>query len=365
MFRLFTAKEPKALKYPAVFLINLLIAAQFLPPLLAASPIKNQVPVPHVSLSALPQTGYFDQEIFGPYFLTGDGFTSTLIIQNRRIDLPVTVRPVLLTEGRKEIPLDALTIAPNRSVAVDLNQALNSRHQSEVSSGGMVLRYSFPEKGPIGAVITINNARDKLSLMSPIMGREEFMSNVLEGVFWLPDEQTKAFVAIQNTTDAPRSVLTTLFIGGRPVELDRMKVKPRETSFLQLNNELLAHGGNRDAISVGGIRLAHDGVPGEIIAEGAIVNPLKGFSKRISFLDKSLHFYDGTLRAGFLFLGQPPSELGFPLQVSFRAVAAVRSSAETPLRIRPVVGRVRPTCTADPCPPLRPLGLSQSRAAMV
>lgn len=202
-----------------------------------------------------------------------------------------------------------------------------------VKSGGLVLRYTFPERGPVSATVTINHAADKLSLMSPVMGREEFMSNTQEGVFWLPDKQTDVFIAMQNTSPQSRRVTPTLFITGRQVLLNEITLAPQETSFLNLNEIL----GNTAANTSAAIRLVNDGNPGDVIAEGGLVNHAKGFSKRISFMDTSLHFYDMTLRANFLFLGQPPSELGFPSQVSFRAVCAMRNTSTGKVRVHPVV----------------------------
>ena len=169
--------------------------------------------------------------------------------------------------------------------------------------------------------------------MSPIMGRAEFMSNTQEGVFWIPDKQTEAFVALQNTSSKPRRVTPTLFIAGQVVPLAKITLAPRETLSLNLENHLAGRVGNL----AGAIRLVNDGDPGEIMAEGGLVNHKKEFSKRISFMDTSLHFYDQTLRANFRFLGEPPLELDFPPQVSFRAVCAMRNTSRVQVRVHPVI----------------------------
>jgi len=150
---------------------------------------------PSFTPSAFPQADSINQELFGAYFLNGNGFTSKLIVHNQRIDVPVTVTPVMLVDKGREIQLDPVSLNPNRSLAIDLSQALENKSAKDIKSGGLVLRYAFPDTGPLDATVTINHSKDKLSLMSPIMGRAEFMSNIQEGVFWIPDKQTEAFVA--------------------------------------------------------------------------------------------------------------------------------------------------------------------------
>ena len=281
----------------------------------------------------LPQKQPFNQEMFGMYFLRGRGFTSKLIIHNQRIDTPITVTPVLLVDKGREITLDQITVAANRSLTVDINQALNVRREKNVKSGGLVLRYSFYETGAIDATVIINHPRDKLSLMSPVMAQAEYMSNAQEGVFWIPDKQTGAFIAVQNTSSQPRLVRPTLFVSGRQIRLSKITLAPRETTFIDLKSSL----SNITDNAAGAIRLVNDGNPGDVMAEGGLVNHTTGFSKRISFMDPSLHFYDNTLRANFLFLGEPPVELGFPSRVSFRAACALHNTSAVRVKVRPVV----------------------------
>lgn len=318
----------------ALVLLTLLIGPTLIHPSAANS--KRIVTISSPSLDAptnILQQQPIPQEMFSTYFLTGEGFGSKLIVRNQRIDMSVDVTPILLVDRGREISLDPVTIEASRSVTVDLNQALADLGESNVKSGGLVLRYSFPERGPVSATVTINHAADKLSLMSPVMGREEFMSNTQEGVFWLPDKQTDVFVAVQNTSPQSRRVMPTLFIAGRQVQLNEITLASQETSFLNLNDLLSDTADNTSAA----IRLVNDGDPGDVMAEGGLVNHAKGFSKRISFMDTSLHFYDMTLRANFLFLGQPPPELGFPPEVSFRAVCAVRNTSAVKVRVHPTV----------------------------
>lgn len=226
---------------------------------------------PPFTPSPVPQVDPINQELFGAYFLNGNGL-SKLIVRNQRIDVPVAVTPVMLVDKGREIQLDPVSLNPNRSLTIDLSQALEDKSAKDIKFGGLVLRYAFPDTGPLDATVTINHSKDKLSLMSPIMGRAEFMSSIQEGVFWLPDKQTEAFVALQNTSSKSRRVTPTLFVAGRPVPLAKITLAPRETSLLNLNNHLAGRVGN---LAVA-IRLVNDGNPGDIMAEGGLINHKKG-----------------------------------------------------------------------------------------
>src|SRR5205814_1478484 len=97
----------------------------------------------------------------------------------------------------------------------------------------------------------------------------------------------------------------------------------------------------RSQISGAGIHLSYSGAPGDIIAEGSILNRKTGFAKFIRFMDMSKTFADTSLRTHFLLLGQQPVADGFPAEVSFHSVAALRNTLATPVEVTPVIRRLR------------------------
>jgi hypothetical protein len=101
-------------------------------------------------------------ERFAP-FLTGDGFRSELLLQNIRLDVPVTVIPALiLAEG--ELKLDPITLAPHSSATLDINSALLAHHLDE-PQGVIVVRYDFKTYGAVSS----GNLKD-LALSDCTMG---------------------------------------------------------------------------------------------------------------------------------------------------------------------------------------------------
>ena len=80
----------------------------------------------------VPQVDPINQELFGAYFLNGNGFTSKLIVHNQRIDVPVTVTPVMLVDKGREIQLDTVSLNPNRSLTIDLSQALEDKSAKDI-----------------------------------------------------------------------------------------------------------------------------------------------------------------------------------------------------------------------------------------
>jgi hypothetical protein len=92
-----------------------------------------------------------------------------------------------------------------------------------------------------------------------------------------------------------------------------------------------------DAHSSGaGLRITSDGKPGDIIAEGFILNRKTRFAKRIPFLDMAVHFHDNVLRTDFLYLGRQPLEYGFPNNTSFNSVAVINLTDST-MKVTPVI----------------------------
>lgn len=91
----------------ALVLLTLLVSPTLFHPSAANSKrvVTTSSPLPDAPTNAFQQQP-IPQEMFGAYFLADQGFGSKLIVHNQRIDLPVTVSPVLLGDRGREIPLD-------------------------------------------------------------------------------------------------------------------------------------------------------------------------------------------------------------------------------------------------------------------
>jgi|SRR5271165_4682357 len=86
------------------------------------------------------------QELFAPYWTSEPAWDTELQLKNNLASGPLTVTPVLRLASGEEIPLDPVTIAPNVSVSVWVNQGLLKHSPGLLSQpgsyGSVVFRYT-------------------------------------------------------------------------------------------------------------------------------------------------------------------------------------------------------------------------------
>jgi hypothetical protein len=279
------------------------------------------------SAPATPQP----QEIFAPFFLTTGNFKSTLALQNLRVDVAVTALPSLLVEGQ-EVGLEPVRLAPKETARMDIGQALAARGLT-ATTGAVAVRYLFRTTGALAATVEAEDEVHGINLSVVANGREEYMGTRLDAVAWAPSPINDGFVGVANVTSEPRRVHVTYMLPDRVKTFDHIDIAPRSVHMINLNPIL-----GRSHASGIGICLAYAGAPGDVYAEGAIVDNRTGFAKRIHFVDSTLHFNDGSVRSNFLLLGSQPAGTAFPTWVSFRSVAAVRNlSPSQNARITPII----------------------------
>jgi hypothetical protein len=288
-------------------------------------------------------------------FLAGEGFQSVLLLENFRLDVPITVTPALILSAG-EVPLDPVTLPPHSSATVDINAALRA-HGSADTRGTVVVHYNFATYGPISAVVQATDEAHHLYMNFFAQSPEEnWTGTAFDAVVWAPDEGTHGFISIINSSSEPRVVHTTFLVNGRSEQLPAIEIAPRHTHVLDID-ALVA----RSRHSGAGIHVEFEEYPGDILVEGQLFNKRNGFTKHIHFMDQSLGFGTGTLRTHFLLLGRPPAEDGFPYRMSFRSVAAVRNIDSSPVQVTPVVkysqGGAVQTVTLSPVV----LGVNESR----
>ncbi|HKR82716.1 MAG TPA: hypothetical protein VJS37_01005 [Terriglobales bacterium] len=280
--------------------------------------------------SAAPAVPVTTHERFAT-FLAGSDFSSELLLQNLRLDAPVTVTPILIV-SRGEAPLEPITLPAHSAAKVDINAALLA-HGLNDKSGVVVARYDFDSYGAVSAVVTSEDETHHLYLSSVGQSPEEFWyGTALDAVVWAPEEGAEGFISVMNTTSGPKKVQMTVLLNGRAAETREIEIGSRQNRLLPIDSVL-----KQSLASGAGIRVAFTGKPGEILTEGTLFKKQTGFSKHIRFLDTFLHFSDHSLRTHFVLVGRQPLGDGFPAQVSFRSVAAVRNIDSAPVQITPVV----------------------------
>jgi hypothetical protein len=288
-------------------------------------------------------------------FLTEGGFESYLVLQNLRLDAPVTVTPVLLLR-QGEIPLDTITMPPHTTTTIDINDALKAHNLSE-PRGVVAARYSFNTYGAVSAVVESADQRNRVFLTSVGQSPEEFWyGTTLDAVLWAPEVDTEGFISMINTSAEAKKVQVSFSVNGHTDETQEVEINSRRQRILRIDS-LVKH--SREAGAA--IRVAFSGKPGDIIVEGALLKKQTGFSKYIHFADTALHFPSNTLRTNFLLLGRQPAPDGFPAQTSFRSVAVLRNVDPVPIQVTPLVRRL----SGGPAIALPPLALAAGETRLI
>jgi hypothetical protein len=281
------------------------------------------------------------QELLAPFFLAGDGYKAEIAIQNLRIDVPVTVRPSLLVDG-SEISLEPVTLLPKQKSHININDALVSRGV-KASVGAVAVRYDFRVTGAIAVTVQSEDETHHITLTALANGREEFMGTRLDGVVWAPQSVNDGFVAIANQAFEPRRVHVTYMFEREAKTFDHIDIAARSVYILSLKSVLA-----RSHSAGVGICLAFAGAPGDLQAEGAIIEKQKGFTKRVHFIDSTLHYNATSLHANFVLLGTQPTDSGFPSWISFRSVGVVRNLSPTQsVEVSPLIKYTLATPTAS------------------
>jgi hypothetical protein len=269
------------------------------------------------------------------FFWADEGFVSELLLQNMRLDVPVTARVALILEGR-ELPLQPITLAPHNTATVNINTALQSAGHG-LAKGLAVVRYDSSTYAALSAVVTASDVTHHLYLNFTGQSAEELWSgNTFDGVVWSPDKEAQGFITLINTYTAPISVHSTFSVEGNSEQGPEVVVAPHEHRLIRIDSLL-----QRSLEFGAGIHLEFAGDPGSIVAEATLFNKGTGFAKHIQFMDKALHFATSSRRTHFLLLGPQPAGDSFPAQISFRSVAAVRNIDSGPIQVTPTVKYLR------------------------
>jgi hypothetical protein len=267
-------------------------------------------------------------------FITESDFASEALIENLRLDIPVTVSAILILP-KAEVQLETITISAHGTSTLDINRAI-SAHGLQLERGTIAIRYGGDSYGAVSMVVTSANETRHLYLSSIGQSPEEFWyGTALDAVVWAPDKETTGYVFVMNTTAETRKVEASFFANRRTPEKQQFELKPHEFRFVNIDTLL-----QDTAESASGIRVSFTGQPGDIITEGTLLNRKSGFSKHIRFLDTALHFSDHSLRTHFLLLGRQPDTEGFPAQISFHSVAAIRNVDSIPVQVQPTLRRM-------------------------
>lgn len=260
-----------------------------------------------------------------PYFTESDGLSSTLTLNNNMPD-PMTASVILYNIRGEPFALPPISLQPQLPARFSLRD-LTTNAPGDFSAGNLQIGYEGISMA-VTCQVSIVSEKKRLSFESVETSPMEFASSTLDGIVWVPDEDTQARVALTNI--AP-SLLTVTATGGPEVKKksQTLTLKPRETQVLQLS-EFLDRGAGTSPATL--LSLQHNGLPGDLIATGFALNPKRGFSSSLHFVDgataASSHLAGAHLRFG---LANPKE--GFPAGTTFVAPLVIANAGDSPTQV--------------------------------
>jgi hypothetical protein len=231
---------------------------------------------------------YKTVEEFVPYWKIGEGFDSTIVLNNVQ-PRTIEVTPLVFDSTGHRIPAKTVTVRDLESVSVRLGDLIDN-----VNGYGYIGLQYMGIPMDIAAQMIISNQAKSIAFNDLFMGMA--MSTTLEGVFFLPKRSTNASIAIADLSDAPADVHIT-FKTSRDRRLDQVvTVSPHQMQLLDVNSILGTAPEDRSSI---GVSIDYSGKAGDIAVQGMLADP-NGFSANMRFVDpmvlKSTRLFSPALR---------------------------------------------------------------------
>jgi hypothetical protein len=261
------------------------------------------------ALSAGLQAGE-DHHVHIPYFAESEDLDSTLTLNNN-MPQAMTATVTLFSKDGQALVIPPMSLEPLLPVRLSLSE-LAERGRGDFSSGSIEIFFHGPSMAVTSQVSIISTAK-RLNFESVESEAMDYASNKLDGIVWLPDEQTHAKLALTNTTAGELSVIGSTNrseVGTRTFTLES-----RETRIVDIDE---AFGGIKGAGASALVSLEHSGSPGDLIVSGFAINEETGFSTNLVFSDRatavSTHLAGAHVR-----FGKATTTEGFAPGTTFRA----------------------------------------------
>lgn len=231
-----------------------------------------------------------------PYFSLRDGMDSTLTLNNLAPS-PTAVNVTIFNTNGDAQPLTPMTLPAHSITEVDLSKSVRD---DSFDSGNIEISYSG-QMMQVTAQVSIFSIDKRVDIESREADMMDFASTSLAGILSLSEPDAEGFIAVTNV--APTTVPVTLTVGEHHREL---RLAPRETQLIRLNGEF-----SDRPPSASLIRLQGQGLPGDIIATGYVLNRKTGYSSAFWMVDPA-SAGSNTLAGVHFWAGTPPKEAGFP-----------------------------------------------------
>jgi hypothetical protein len=260
------------------------------------------------------------------YFSEDGDMTSTLTLNNNKNEA-TEVKITIFNSKGEPFRLAPINLASQQVSRFSVRE-LAKGARGDFKSGNIQVFYHGPAMGVTGQV-SIISTKERISFESSPTEAMMFTSTTLDGIVWVPDEKTKASVALTNTAS---STITVTAISRRDSQgwQKALTLEPRETQVLNLNEFIDKQKGLPAAALVS---LTHSGAAGDLITTGFTLNDKTGFGCDVAFIDRS-RTKSNRLAGAHLRLGPARPEEGFPSGTTFQSPLVIANAGSLPTEVK-------------------------------
>jgi hypothetical protein len=252
-------------------------------------------PVPRPQ-HASPPTASTLHSSFAAYDTFGPGWETTLLLNNTTIG-PVVLNLIVYAANGTSATLPPVSLAAHEHKRIPFGTWIAPLGPN-FEKGSLELDFKSVLSG-IGAILSSVNLERSLAVDVVLHGASDFNSSRMDGLYYAPRLGATVPLAVSNTTAYPvRAFVSAASAGGNQGPERVLSLAPHQSSFLDLE-KLTADQPSRS----GAISMHHDGAPGAVLIQGAVLDTNIGFSYNIPFADPKT-FADAKFAGAGIFLGQ-------------------------------------------------------------
>jgi hypothetical protein len=240
------------------------------------------------------------QVLAGSYYSLRANQRAILTLSNKGPN-PLSVNPVLFNLTGKRIDIPSIVIDGNSFQTFNIGDWIRGG-DSSFTEGNLQIFYSGC-KQVLGAHIKLlDSSNTTISDEQLVELTEEFAATQLEGVWWLPTQNSQIRVSLTNTTDLSISLNVTVEgIMPKQKEPATITLQPHETSIKDIKNDFIDKAGGT-LLEAGGISIQHSGPKGALLAHIMIQEATIGYSSVVQLFNpqsaKSSSLHGAGLRLG-------------------------------------------------------------------
>jgi hypothetical protein len=253
-----------------------------------------------------------DQMTNIPYFTLRDGMSSTLTLNNLAPTPTKVTVTIFNKEGQAHV-LDPITLDPHSFTEVKLEDVVP---REDFDSGNIEVAFNGTPM-MVTCQVSVFSLKNRVSFESREEDMMDFESANLAGILSLP-KGADGFLAV---TDVAKNRVTFQLTAGSLKKT--VALFPRETQLIKLNDD-------ESSTATTLVKLQHNGLPGDLITTGYVLNLKDGYSSGFAMLDPGIN-RSRTLAGAHFRAGQPDPSEGFPENTRFLSPLLLANVSANPV----------------------------------